>query len=258
MRHVRLSVANYIAMPPIHLDPIEPADWSALLRLVGRLPGLRTLELTGNGWSEVPAELWCMPNRDQLFMLDLSYNRLERVSPQIGEFTNLRELALQNNQLASVPETIGRLSQLRRLNVGNNQRGQQLPSQLGQLGQLQKLHIDMLDLPALPEWIQHLSSLEVLTGSMNHIKEIPGWIGGLSHLKELDLRANYIAEVPEAVLHLPHLEYLLLSKNRFRGGRRSFGGCWLGNRERIRIGGWRGGLLIWIRFDQDRRMTRVC
>lgn len=71
-------------------------------------------ESIGQGWACVPEAVLELT---QLVSLDLSYNALEALPPEIATLRNLEELYLAHNNLATLPAAIGALSRLSALNI---------------------------------------------------------------------------------------------------------------------------------------------
>ena len=76
--------------------------------------------------------------------VDLSYNGIKSLPPEIGNLTNLRTLNLRNNELTSLPTEIGLLENLVYLNLCQNQLSA-LPAQIVNLKNLMEL--DMVGNP---------------------------------------------------------------------------------------------------------------
>ncbi len=103
--------------------------------------------------------------------LDLSFQRLKKLSDDIGQLAFLKNLNLQDNQLATLPPAIGRLTELETLNLELNQL-ESLPAEIGQLKKLKVLNLYR----------------------NNHLKSLPASLSQLTSLQTLDLRWT---EVPE-------------------------------------------------------------
>lgn len=78
---------------------------------------LKILNLSRNQLSFVPEHLF---NCVQLLELDLSFNKIKRISVSLGKMINLKKLNLANNVLGEIPQEIGNCSQLEVLNLANN------------------------------------------------------------------------------------------------------------------------------------------
>ena len=76
------------------------------------------LDLSDNFLQEIRNDIFnCMPN---VQTLDISMNKLSKLSADICKLKNLAELNLANNQLLYLPEEIGSLRKLMLLDVSHN------------------------------------------------------------------------------------------------------------------------------------------
>ncbi len=107
---------------------------------------------------------------------------------------------------------IGQLSQLQNLHLYSNQLST-LPEAIGQLSQLQQLYLFNNQLSTLPEAIGQLSQLQQLDLSNNQLSTLPEAIGQLSQLQQLDLSRNQLSTLPEAIGQLSQLQQLNLYSN---------------------------------------------
>ncbi|MGD1853215.1 MAG: COR domain-containing protein [Leptolyngbyaceae cyanobacterium] len=100
-------------------------------------------------------------------MLDLRYNQLSSLPPQIAQLTSLKSLDLRDNQLSSLPSQIGQLTSLQSLDLRDNQLSS-LPSKVVQLTSLQSLDLhgnfSLIDPP--PEIIE-----EGTAGILNYLRQ---------------------------------------------------------------------------------------
>eukprot|EP01130_Rhizamoeba_saxonica_P017036 TRINITY_DN8067_c0_g1_i1.p1 TRINITY_DN8067_c0_g1~~TRINITY_DN8067_c0_g1_i1.p1 ORF type:complete len:1027 (-),score=204.11 TRINITY_DN8067_c0_g1_i1:128-3208(-) len=157
------------------------------------------------------------PTREQaielsknLRILDLSENKIDILSEDLGIFIHLIELNLHNNNIESIPETVGALSELTILDVRYN-KIHELPRGIVNLfniisllisnnlikelksfenyKKLKNLDVSHNHIQTLP-LVSELESLEVLDASFNHIHSLPTDIGILNNLKVLHLNGN--------------------------------------------------------------------
>jgi len=119
------------------------------------------------------------------------------------------ELDLSRLDLIRVPDSIGQLNQLQVLHLSSNQLTN-LPESIGQLTQLQRLDLEDNQLAALPEAIGQLSQLQELDLEGNQLTALPEAIGQLSQLQELGLNGNQLTSLPDAVGQLTQLQELTL------------------------------------------------
>lgn len=99
--------------------------------------------------------------REKATELDLSFNQLSSLPPEIGLLSNLTTLYLGDNQLSSLPPEIGQLSNLTMLDLGGNQLSS-LPPEIGQLSNLIELYLGSNQFSSLSPEISQLSNLTAL------------------------------------------------------------------------------------------------
>lgn len=92
------------------------------------------------------------------------------LSAEIGAFTNLQTLSLENNQLIALPSEIGNLTQLKQLDLAGNQLSS-LPPEIGNLINLDYLGLNDNQLSSLPPEIRKLIKLHWLDLSNNQLDD---------------------------------------------------------------------------------------
>ena len=107
--------------------------------------------------------------------LNLSYNQLTSLPPEITKLTNLTELYLYGNRLTSFPPEITKLTKLTRLDLSDNQ------------------------LTSLPPEITKLTNLIWLELSDNRLTSLPPKITKLTKLTRLDLCGNPLESPPPEI-----------------------------------------------------------
>lgn len=124
---------------------------------------LQDNELTALGGGGVFADL------QDLKVLDLHNNCLEKLPEDLGHMANLKVLQLQNNKLKQLPYSIGGLKKLETLNLsGNNLKT--LPESISGLSNLKTLDLrSNSKLKVVPKELAHLSTLETLLLDQDHI-----------------------------------------------------------------------------------------
>ena len=121
-------------------------------------------------------------------------------------------LHLQHNQLTSLPTDIGNLTQLQELYLDNNQLTS-VPTDIGNLAKLQRLNLGGNQLTSVPTDIGNLVNLEWLYLSNNQLTSVPTDIGNLVNLTDLYLNNNQLTSVPATIANLKNLEILDLRGN---------------------------------------------
>ncbi|MFC2086186.1 leucine-rich repeat domain-containing protein [Bacteroidota bacterium] len=101
-----------------------------------------------------------MENLKKLEHLDLSYNNIEKLPPEIGNLKKLKTLLLLRNELKELPREIQNLTELTLIDASHN-RFKSLPREIGKLtnlktldasyGSLQQLPLEFIDLLSLRE-----------------------------------------------------------------------------------------------------------
>ena len=123
---------------------------------------------------------------------------------------------LQHNQLSGeIPSELGQLGQLQTLSLYNNQLDS-LPAALGQLGQLQTLSLENNQLSgSIPPELGQLGQLRALYLHRNQLSgPIPAALGQLGQLQTLWLQHNQLSgEIPVELMQLNELTTLSLRNN---------------------------------------------
>jgi predicted DNA-binding WGR domain protein len=173
---------------------------------LGRLSRLRTLELGGLGFEELPPSLGDL---GRLEKLDLSYaHRLRTLPRTIGRLKALTTLAASYSSLAELPAEIGELSSLRELNLGQTPLTE-VPPQLWNAGELRTLRLPdgVVD---LPPGVNRLRKLEILAISGQALLTIAAELPRLQTLRELWVVGKAM-QLPEEVAELASLTVLAAS-----------------------------------------------
>ena len=130
-------------------------------------------------------------------------------------------MTLKDNGLSGqLPAQLGNLDQLEELHLTQNQLSGHIPSALGDLSSLRDLRIALNELSgAIPSSLGGLANLETLILPANQLSgEIPSTLGNLTTLTMLWLSGNRLeGAIPAALGNLNNLEKLLLRNNQFTG-----------------------------------------
>ena len=144
------------------------------------------------------------------------------IPPELGDLSNLTELALQFNALTGpIPPELGDLTNLQDLFLFHNQLSGSIPPELSNLTNLQSLQLWANRLTgSIPPQIGDLTNLRVLDlgGNPNMTGDIPSELGGLANLTVLSLEGNTLTgPIPPQLGQLSQLEDLTVHWNQLRG-----------------------------------------
>ncbi|RWR93790.1 LRR receptor-like serine/threonine-protein kinase RCH1 [Cinnamomum micranthum f. kanehirae] len=191
---------------------------------------------------------FCLKDLIYLFILDLSYNNLDGLIPDIFTFPRLNWLQLSHNNLSGVlPSSIGVQSTLLALDLSGNQLSGSIPRWLGE----NTSDLVILNLRSnmfhgnIPPQLSLLSSLQILDLANNRLSgEIPTsfenftsmamtqkligsilgetstfrYQGCVTQLESLDLSQNHLSgAIPSSISSLTFLSKLNLSNNNLSG-----------------------------------------
>lgn len=107
--------------------------------------------------------------------LDLAGMGLEYLPPEIGLFSKLQALILDDNSLTELPPEIGHLTQLQVLSIEESHL-KSLPAEIGKLTKLEALNLrGVLSLKDLPQEMESLTQLRNL--SLEGVEILPRFIG---------------------------------------------------------------------------------
>ncbi|MBX3720095.1 MAG: leucine-rich repeat domain-containing protein [Parachlamydiales bacterium] len=143
----------------------------------------------------------------QITYIQLINANLEYLPPEIGLFTNLESLCLDNNMLRMLPESLCNLIALRRISLTSNKLTC-LPNAFGNLHSLQEALLHNNQLKSLPASISSLTNLHSLQLAGNHLSTLPPSICNLPALATLNLNNNKLCALPIEIGNLPSLEEL--------------------------------------------------
>ena len=112
---------------------------------------------------------------------------------------DIKKLYLFDNQLTQLPSEIGQVTQLDELSLNENQLTQ-LPGEIGNLAQLTYLDLSNNQLTQLPGEIGNLTQLTHLDLYSNELTQLPGEIGNLAQLSYLNLKGNPIENILNPII----------------------------------------------------------
>ncbi|MEO0312629.1 MAG: hypothetical protein RIQ89_2286 [Bacteroidota bacterium] len=141
-------------------------------------------------------------NPENVFRINLSKTKLDKIPDEIFQFTKLRSLILSKNNISILEESIVKLSALEELDLSNNEL-QELPLGICQLQNLKVLKLNRNLLAKLPDCIGNMENLEVLELWDNELSALPESMTELKKLKLLELRGILFSdEEHERILSL--------------------------------------------------------
>jgi Leucine-rich repeat (LRR) protein len=178
-----------------------------------RLEELTTVDLSHNSMTELPADISLAGN---LVILSLGHNQLAGLSTDFLRYcTDLEHLDVGYNKIEVVLPQMRRLEHLRTLILSGNPLGGSTMRSLSSLVELERLELKATSrtVSNLPPNMEELVNLTDLDLSENEITEIPPALTGLLALRRLNLSDNKISAVPVAVAKWTCLESLNLSRN---------------------------------------------
>ncbi|MGD0341863.1 MAG: leucine-rich repeat domain-containing protein [Bacteroidales bacterium] len=97
--------------------------WNADLKdIIGveKLSRLRYLNLGGNPKLNFKDVFILLSNLPDLKVLELNFDQIKKIPPEIGMLKNLEELIIDNNLMSDLPDEIGKLKNLKRIVLTNN------------------------------------------------------------------------------------------------------------------------------------------
>lgn len=122
-------------------------------------------------------------------------------------------LSLNENKLTgTLPSEIGNLANLQILYLWANQLTS-IPPEIGNLEKLVMLYLGSNQLTSLPPETGNLANLQRLDLSYNQLKSLPPETGKLENLLGLYVNGNHLMSLPTEIGNLSNLEFLLLGGN---------------------------------------------
>eukprot|EP00002_Diphylleia_rotans_P039641 TRINITY_DN9233_c0_g1_i1.p1 TRINITY_DN9233_c0_g1~~TRINITY_DN9233_c0_g1_i1.p1 ORF type:complete len:441 (+),score=107.52 TRINITY_DN9233_c0_g1_i1:54-1376(+) len=153
--------------------------------------------------------------------LDISYNKISVIPPEIGFLTQLRELCLNFNEVTALPAEVGYLTNLEKLYAANN-KITRVPPEIGLCTSLKELNLRENQLSSLPRSLgflvlSHLDQLH-LFGNPLH-ESIPFSALGEGHRAV----ARFLRNLPQTDAETPRLpqlpEHEMLQRKAAKGGK---------------------------------------
>ena len=125
----------------------------------------------------------------------------------------LKKLTLHLGKLATLPKEIGQLTQLESLHIDNNELAS-LPDEIGALERVHTFYAYHNKFKKLPETFGGMKSLKKLVLWQNELTSLPKSFGDLKKLTECEIKWNKITELPDSIAGLESLEELDARSNK--------------------------------------------
>ncbi|MEG1380294.1 MAG: hypothetical protein RSC75_11890 [Bacteroidales bacterium] len=219
-----LERSRIIALSIVNSDITEfPAE-------LGKIEGMRLLDLSGNKLTSVPAEIGnysnmvqfrlneqgitelpdMFANLDKLDLLDVSVCQLSSLPPSIAQAARLKTIFMDDCNITTIPEIIGQTPQLMWVTLRNNKISAIDPALFSGATSLNTIHLcgnPLAELPVLP-----LPALEMIAINGCRFTQVPD-LGAYSGLRQFEMKNNPITSLPEGFLRGTSLTKLILSDN---------------------------------------------
>lgn len=174
------------------------------------MTGLKRLDVSGNIFSEVPAEIGNLSQLEFFNIMDV--DTVESLPAEIGKLTSLQEIHLGGTAISALPETVSQLVNLEFLDIMDTAVAK-LPDDIGNLKKLQVLDAEETNARLFTDRIATLSSLRKLNLANNGLDQLPESFRNLQELEELNLFGNNLSHIPQALYLMPNLKKINLASN---------------------------------------------
>lgn len=221
-------IVKEVETPYLHLQN------KGLSRLPKNIKTLQVKEiiLTGNNFTEFPAEVLNMPQISELLIghnpvsklpdnldglknlkrLSLNATLMKEFPSDLSVLENLESIGLDHNEFKKVPEPILTIPNLKRLGLNNNKLTD-LKFIDNRLEGLESIYLYSNDIERIDCEIENLKSLKELLIFDNRIDSIPDCIGSLTNLEKLEIWNNPIQYVSPEIEKLTKLKTMRMEKD---------------------------------------------
>lgn len=180
---------------------------------IGKLNRLQILNISGNQIMAIPAEIGQLQNLRELY---ISGNPVTTLPIEMAQLKHLKELRFYNENPLLVSTVLWQLTSLEKLILSVTPNDDLRPiSKLKNLKELQlssNVYYHKYQKPQppieLPEELWQLTNLEKLRITRFGLKEFPEQVEQLTQLKKLDVSYNQLTALPEAIKTLTDLQFL--------------------------------------------------
>lgn len=176
----------------------------------GELQGIRRLTLRCN-LTTFPRDIFLLA--DSLEILDLSGNQLSSLPDDLDQLTQLKVIFCSQNQFTELPAVLGRCTSLSMIGFKANQIRSVPASSLPP--KLRWLTLTDNQIEQLPPEIGDCRELQKLMLAGNRLQTLPATLANCQKLELIRIAANQLHTFPTWLLSLPRLAWLAYSGNPF-------------------------------------------
>lgn len=170
---------------------------------------VKEIILTGNNFTEFPAEVLNMPQLEELL---IGHNPVSRLPDNLESLKNLKRLSINATQIKEFPSDLSALESLETIGLDHNE-FKKVPEPILTIPNLKRLGLNNNKLTDLKFINEHLEGLESIYLYSNELKQIDCEIENLKSLKELLIFGNEIDSIPGCIASLTNLEKLEIWSN---------------------------------------------
>ena len=186
-----LNLSNKgLKFPPPEVFNVSLCGESTTVKFWETSPLIK-LDLSFNEMKTVPPDVGLL---NDLQIFKCRHNELRDLSPEFWGCLKLRHLDLAQNKLSMLDSRIGQLTDLRELLVFENSLSR-IPESLGGLQLLQVLDVSRNKLTAFSPMV--LPALVSLNVSHNLLQNLPDELSSFTALESLDCKANKLLDLPD-------------------------------------------------------------
>ncbi|KAJ8408474.1 hypothetical protein AAFF_G00258880 [Aldrovandia affinis] len=181
---------------------------------------LKTLNYSEKQEASIPDEVFDAVDSSPVTSVNFSKNLLTALPTRIVELKDtLSDMNLGFNKLISLPPNVSMLKHLVQIDLRNNLLTS-LPMEMEALAKLQAIILSFNRFKVFPDVLYKLKTLDTILMCNNQVGGIdPAQLKGLEKLSTLDLQNNDIMQVPPELGNCTSLRALMLDGNPFRNPR---------------------------------------
>ncbi|HPF11199.1 MAG TPA: hypothetical protein PLP62_07090 [Flavobacteriaceae bacterium] len=170
---------------------------------------VKEIILTGNNFTEFPAEVLNMPQLEELL---IGHNPVSKLPDNLESLKNLKRLSINATQIKEFPSDLSALESLETIGLDHNEL-KKVPEPILTIPNLKRLGLNNNKLTDLKFIDERLEGLESIYLYSNELNQIDCEIENLKSLKELLIFGNEIDSIPDCIASLTNLEKLEIWSN---------------------------------------------